>query len=145
MEIGERMADAQWLGPPFYQASWDAYKSRGQPRQLLAAHAATYESATDAAHRALDSGIATPALIRDIFGNPFRFSHIDPAWLEWNGGTVTALCQAIYDGHTFDYLPILADALEDSGCTHPDILDHCRRPVLHSRGCWVVDLLLGKG
>jgi hypothetical protein len=144
VEIGERMADGQCLWPPFHEPSWDAYTCGDQPKELLAAHAATYGSATDAAIRALDSGIATPAMIRHIFGNPFCSPHIDPAWLAWNGGTVAALCQAIYDGNTFDYLPILADALEDSGCTNPDILDHCRSPVFHSRGCWVVDLLLGR-
>jgi Family of unknown function (DUF6361) len=38
----------------------------------------------------------------------------------------------------------LADALEDAGCTSQDILDHCRQPGEHCRGCWVADLLLGK-
>ena len=44
----------------------------------------------------------------------------------------------------FDRLPILADALEESGSTDQTILDHCRGPGPHVRGCWVVDLLLGK-
>jgi hypothetical protein len=42
-------------------------------------------------------------------------------------------------------MPILADAIQDAGCEDPDILDHCRdtsRP--HVRGCWVLDLVLGK-
>ena len=42
-------------------------------------------------------------------------------------------------------LLILADALEDAGCDNADLLDHCRRPGEHVRGCWVVDALLGKG
>lgn len=41
-------------------------------------------------------------------------------------------------------LAILADALEDAGCDNADILDHCRSDGPHVRGCWVVDLLLGK-
>ena len=52
--------------------------------------------------------------------------------------------QAIYDDRDFDRLPILADALEEAGCTNADILAHCRQPGEHVRGCWVVDLLLGK-
>jgi len=64
-----------------------------------------------------------------------------PAWLT---STVTSLAQSIYQERAFDRLPILADALEDSGCTNPDILNHCRQPGEHVRGCWVVDLLLGK-
>ena len=43
-----------------------------------------------------------------------------------------------------DRLAILADALEDAGCTNADVLDHCRGAGPHVRGCWVVDLLLGK-
>jgi hypothetical protein len=80
-------------------------------------------------------------LLRDIFGNPFRPVAVDPAWRTSN---VTVLAQAIYDDRAFDRLPILADALEDAGCDNADILNHCRQPGEHVRGCWVVDLLLGK-
>jgi hypothetical protein len=83
-------------------------------------------------------------LIRDIFGNPFRPATADPDWLKWNGGTVPKLAQAIYDERRFADLPILADALEEAGCVNADLLDHCRRPGEHVRGCWAVDLLLGK-
>ena len=79
--------------------------------------------------------------VREIFGNPFRRVAFDPAW---NTVTATSLAQAIYDDRAFDRLPILADALEDAGCTNRDILDHCRLPGEHVRGCWVVDLVLGK-
>jgi hypothetical protein len=80
-------------------------------------------------------------LLRDIFGNPFRPVTIDPAW---RTVTVTSLAQAIYDERAFDRMPILADALEDAGCTNAEVLNHCRQPVVHVRGCWVVDLLLAK-
>jgi len=83
-------------------------------------------------------------LLRDVVGNPFRPSPLDPTVLTWNGGTVPRMAQAIYDGRTFDQLPILADALEEAGCTNLDILAHCRQPGVHVRGCWVIDLLLGK-
>jgi hypothetical protein len=54
------------------------------------------------------------------------------------------MAQGIYDGRRFQHLPILADALEDAGCTDPEILGYCRGPGEHVRGCWVVDLILGK-
>jgi hypothetical protein len=80
-------------------------------------------------------------LVYDIFGNPFRPVTIDPAWRTTN---VVGLAQAIYDERAFDRIPILADALEDAGCDNADILNHCRQPTEHVRGCWVVDLLLDK-
>ena len=84
------------------------------------------------------------SLVRDIFGNPFRPVAADPAWLAWNHGTVPAIARHVYDDRAFHDLPILADALEDAGCTNADLLDHCRGPGPHVRGCWAVDLLLGK-
>jgi hypothetical protein len=39
---------------------------------------------------------------------------------------------------------LLADALEDAGCSDTDILEHFRRSGEYARGCWVIDLLLGK-
>jgi len=83
-------------------------------------------------------------LIRDIFGNPFRHSIIDRDWVAWNDGTVRRIAQAIYDERAFERMPILTDALEDAGCDNAYILNHCREPGEHVRGCWVVDLLLGK-
>lgn len=80
-------------------------------------------------------------LLRDIFGNPFRPPTADPAWLT---ATVVTLAQAIYEERAFDRLPILADALEDAGCANQDVLDHCRQPGEHVRGCWALDLIMGK-
>ena len=86
--------------------------------------------------------LATQAdLFRDIFGNPFRSSEIQ---LEWLTDTVLALARGIYADRAFDGMPILADALQDAGCDDDDILSHCRDPHKHVRGCWIVDLLLGK-
>lgn len=84
------------------------------------------------------------AVLRDIFGNPFCTTVVDPGSLAWNDGTVGALAQAIYEEGAFDRMPILADALEDAGSDNADILDHCRQPGEHVLGCWVVDLVLGK-
>jgi hypothetical protein len=81
-------------------------------------------------------------LLRDIFGNQFRPATLNPAWLT---SDVRALAEGIYAGRAFDRMPILADALQDAGCDNPDILSHCRDTALtHVRGCWVVDLVLGK-
>ncbi len=82
--------------------------------------------------------------VRDVFGNPFQKVRIDSVWLAWNDATVPRIAQAIYDERAFDRLPILADALEDAGCDNADLLAHCRGDGPHVRGCWVVDLLLGK-
>jgi hypothetical protein len=78
-------------------------------------------------------------LLRELF-NPFHIG-VDAAW---QTTTVVRLAQAIYDGATFEHLPILADALEEAGCTDAAVLRHCRGPGPHVRGCWVVDRLLGK-
>jgi hypothetical protein len=83
----------------------------------------------------------TCELIRDVFANPFRAVALDSGW---RTPKVTALAQAIYDERSFDRLPVLADALEEAGCHDADILNHCRRPGPHARGCWVVDLILGR-
>jgi hypothetical protein len=84
------------------------------------------------------------ALLHEIIGNPIRSMSVNASCLAWNDGTVPKIAQAIYDERAFDRLPILADALEDAGCDNAEILNHCRRPGEHVRGCWVVDLLLGK-
>jgi hypothetical protein len=86
---------------------------------------------------------AQVSLLRCIFGNPYRTVAAEPAWLAWKGGVVLKLAQAVYDERRFEVLPVLADALEEAGCTDPVVLDHCRSGREHARGCWVVDLLLG--
>ena len=80
-------------------------------------------------------------LVNDIFGNPFRPIVADLLWLT---PTVQSIAASIYQDRAFDRLPILADALEEAGCTNADVLLHCRKPAEHVRGCWVVDLVLGK-
>jgi hypothetical protein len=85
--------------------------------------------------------IAQAYLFRCIFGNPFRPITIDPRWLT---STVVDLAQAIYEERAFDRMPILADALMDAGCDTEEIIAHCRSDGPHVRGCWVVDLILGK-
>jgi hypothetical protein len=82
---------------------------------------------------------------------PFRPISIDRAWLEWNGGIVRRLAAETYEKRclpegTLDpgTLGVLSDALEEGGCTDADLLSHLRSPGPHVRGCWPLDLLLGK-
>jgi anti-sigma regulatory factor (Ser/Thr protein kinase) len=81
------------------------------------------------------------ALLRDIFGNPFRPVTFEPAW---RTTTAVQLAQSMYHSRDFAAMSILADALQDAGCDNAAILDHCRGEGPHVRGCWVVDLVLGK-
>jgi hypothetical protein len=106
-------------------------------------------------------------LLREVFGNPFRkvwrvssdlvarFAARPPLqrprdfllareWFVHEDRAVTRLAEGIYAERSFDGLPILADALEEAGCTEPDILNHCRSAGPHTLGCWVVDLVLAK-
>jgi hypothetical protein len=80
-------------------------------------------------------------LIREVLGNPFRPVTIEPTWLTSN---VVALANAIYQERLFEQLPILADALQDEGCEHEELLAHLLGSGPHVRGCWALDLILGK-
>ena len=92
-------------------------------------------------------------LLRCIFGNPFRrpAAAIKPAWLAWNDGAIRRLAAAIYEERSLPngtlnnaWLAVLADALEDAGCTDAEFLAHLRSPGPHVRGCFTVDAVLGK-
>jgi hypothetical protein len=87
-------------------------------------------------------------LLRELVGTTRTRPHADPGWL---GSGTRALAQAIYDERELPSgcydtgrVAILADALEEAGCTDQEILHHCRNQAEHVRGCWVVDLVLGK-
>ncbi|AWM41892.1 hypothetical protein GobsT_69870 [Gemmata obscuriglobus] len=84
---------------------------------------------------------ALALLVRDIVGNPFRPVTFAPSW---RSDTALSLAQGMYESRDFSATPILADALQDAGCDNDDVLNHCRGPGPHVRGCWVVDLVLGK-
>ena len=84
--------------------------------------------------------VAQADLLRDIF-NPFRPVLFEPIW---RTPQAVALARTAYDERQFEDLPLLADALEEAGCTDEAILAHCRGLGPHVRGCWVVDLILGK-
>jgi hypothetical protein len=80
-------------------------------------------------------------LLREVFGNPSQPIAFDSTW---RTPTVIALARAIYQDRRFGDLPMLADALEQAGCTSAEILDHCRGEADHTRGCWALDLVLAK-
>jgi hypothetical protein len=173
VEVAEAFADDRCGPAELAQAknrAWGAYcklakehitKGRPQDRESshaqLAAHAVGWVAHKDARGAArtckgnlqwIETGQDQSRLVcdwlRDLFGNPFRQSVIGPDCLAWNDGTVPRIARAIYDERAFERMPILADALEDAGCGDADILRHCREPGEHVRGCWVIDLLLGK-
>jgi hypothetical protein len=79
------------------------------------------------------------ALLRDILGNPLEHPPTPPV-----SGPVARIAETIYAERRFADLPILADALEEAGCTSSAILQHCRNDAVHVAGCWVLDLVLGR-
>lgn len=143
MEVAERYADGHAS-----ENEWRVAKGVAQCVMIDPATSSEEETAS-AADWAEKFGTVVMAVegviqcyfIRDIFGNPFRPVTLSPRWLS---ETVVALATGIYQERAFDRMPILADALEEVGCDHADILSHCRGEGPHVRGCWVVDLILGK-
>ncbi len=111
-------------------------------RQKYVAHAIRAAAYASRAAQPGDLRATQIGLLRDIFGNPFR-----PVTFlaEWRTGTARALARTMYESREFSALPILADALQDAGCDSADVLDHCRGPGPHVRGCWVVDFVLAQG
>jgi hypothetical protein len=118
---------------PFSAARAAAFRAPGQPRP----------SPAEELRRMRREEEAQCALLRDLF-RPFAEVQIQPQWLAWQGGTVTNLARAVYDERRFEDLPVLADALEDAGCTDAVLLAHGRTGGEHARGCWLVDAVLAK-
>jgi hypothetical protein len=99
------------------------------------------------------------SVFREIAG-PARPDPGQPAWRldnpvtragtmykfpSWRTDTVVSLARQMYDSRDFSAMPILADALQDAGCDDEHTLNHCRATdAVHVRGCWVIDLVLGK-
>ncbi len=125
-------AQAGWLTPgwePSWAATWAAWN---------AAHERIVPPCPGYAH--LDPKYADVA--NEVFGNPAEPVAFSP---DWRTSTAIALARTMYESREFSAMPILADALQDAGCDNDDILTHCRDVTLvHARGCWVVDLVLGK-
>jgi hypothetical protein len=83
-------------------------------------------------------------LARDLFAPPRQRARVRPEWLVWADGLPVKLAEGAYADRAFDRLPVLADALEEAGCADPELLGHLRSPGPHVRGCWALDLILGK-
>jgi hypothetical protein len=139
-----------------FSASFATRKQAGAVKPLPSLLSRTWKRVKDRARSAFDSTYFADgvderiirewsyqaALLRDIFGNPFRPVAFDPAW---RTSTAVAIAQQMYVSRDFFAMPILADALQDAGCDSDDVLTHCRDANgVHVRGCWVVDLVLGK-
>jgi hypothetical protein len=154
VEAAENFADGN-LGPDELRAARLACQGAGGKASWYAA-ATRPEIAARNAARSAQAGVASnpllgteadelPAqtvLLRDILGPiPYRRITIDPTSLT---PTVVQLAGTIYDDRAFDRMPELADALHDAGCDNDEIMRHCRGLGPHVRGCWVVDLVLGK-
>jgi hypothetical protein len=115
-------------------------------------HAATAANEPAPANTRKAERAAQSRLLRDLFGNPFRSPpRLYPSVLDWNDRVVVRLANAVYEGRelpsgTLDpaRLAVLADAVEEAGCVDAELLGHLRGPGPHVRGCWVVDLTLGK-
>jgi hypothetical protein len=147
IEMDEKYADgevtfeqvaAAWAfmgGQAMYTTGWE---DAVEAASISAVDVGWYESQVERCDRVKAS------FLRDIFGNPFRPVSFDPSWRRWNGGVAVALAKQMYDSRDFSTAPLPADMLEDAGCTEPQVLDHLRGPGPHVRGCWVVDLILGK-
>lgn len=114
------------------------------------ARQAAWEAAEAAGGRAGDRGsfaevrAAQAHLLRDILGDRFHPPRVAPAWLQANGGRAAQLARDIYDRQSFEDLPDLAAALIRAGCRDDRVLSHCRPPGEHVRGCWLLDLILGR-
>jgi hypothetical protein len=121
------------------QAAWAVALARAdqnRPQRDL-----TWAAIRDAVHAAERQAQAD--LLRDVF-RPFAAPSVGPAWLAYNGGAVAPLARAVYEEGRWQDLPVLADALEEAGCSDEAILGHLRGPGPHVRGCWVVDAILGR-
>jgi hypothetical protein len=145
LRVARRHADrsVDWRSCPRYLVGTMHYVTDQKPGKAAKVWRLTSHAETDVmrGNKPAEEKKVLTALVRDIFGSPFRPVICDPSW---QTSTAVGLAEAIYAERAFDRLPILADALEDAGCTHPDVLAHCRGDGPHARGCWVVDLILGK-
>jgi hypothetical protein len=84
------------------------------------------------------------ALFREVVRGPYRPLYFRDAWRQWQDSTILRIAQGVYEDRAFHRLPILADTLLDSGCDSDELIAHCHSPGPHVRGCWAVDLILGK-
>jgi len=150
------LAALQQHHPRATDAAWEALRSltyldRFPPSDWLdlAAYARAEFLAPDGevwlrAPYVLAERTAQADLLREFAGNPFREPDLPADWPTWRDGLLVNLARRIGREEDFAALPVLGDALEDASCIDADVLDHCRQDKPHQRGCWVVELLLGR-
>jgi hypothetical protein len=143
------------------QAGWDAsgyelgyafYDCAGKRAELLEVPARVAHALTELELPIEPERAAQVDLLREVIGNPFRRPpKLNRSWLGRKDSAVRRLAQTAYDDRTLpagsldpSHLAVLADALEDAGCDNAEMLGHLRGPEVHVRGCWAVDLLLGR-
>ena len=127
-------------------------KSGATPDVLDAWSEQSVESGRPMGWTAIDHEAILADVLREVVGSaPFRRVLIDPVILLWNDRTLTRIAEGIHAERklpqgTLDNarLAILADALLDAGCDNDDLIQHCREPGPHVRGCWALDLALNK-
>jgi hypothetical protein len=134
--------DAAVAGPAIREARWPAHMAPKGKRD---------EAARRAFHAACPVEVRSGwfadqiAFMRDVFGlldtGYYEASSFRPAW---RSGAAVALAREMHESRDFSAMPVLADALLDAGCDSEQVLAHCRGPGPHARGCWAVDLVLGK-
>jgi hypothetical protein len=141
----------------WFSAAWAVWEAatgaartaRIAPKPPAWVKAASTKRPTEAMQRAAgmayertrqDEAQAQCAVLRDLF-TPFYSVEVDNRLLT---SVVLTLAQQMYESRDFSPMPILADALLDAGCEAPEILAHCRGPGPHTRGCFVVDAVLGQ-
>lgn len=146
----KRLRGARWAAETAVRAAYPVGPTAGAPGAWdvtgvarLAVNAAEVHATLRlgrAAGGAPVSAHEQAGLLGELFGNPFRPVHIAPEWLT---PTVVALAHATLRQRSFELMPILGDALQDVGCTDPEVLDHCYRFHRHVHGCWLLDKLTG--
>jgi len=126
----------QWISSHEFEEAWNCSTEVTKAVRAFARQTGNVEDAVgpEREYQAI--------LLREIFGNPFRPVVFD---VNWRTDTALALAKQMYESRNFGAAPILADALQDAGCDAEDILNHLRDPsATHVRGCWALDLVLGK-
>jgi hypothetical protein len=152
VEVAERLADGEMTRKQLAESETrsDALHVSGGGMARKTLHRSARHAANDVSFAR--EGSQLPALLRCVFRHPSRPPLVvDPAWLSWGGDVAVRLARGVYDERQMpqgtldpDRLLVLSDALHEAGCEDEEILTHLRGPGPHIRGCWVIDLLLGK-
>ena len=137
-----------WIRKNPLSTTWEALDQLAGILQDVSGHSGTVNSQDDFNNWWATSG-ECEVFFRELQAHIFRAFEFEMGagvriQATWLTSAVVALARGIYADRAFDRLPILADALQDAGCDSDSVLSHCRDAGPHARGCWVVDLLIGR-